>query len=140
MRSRPASARTSVLVVAPQASERLVLRLRRALAVVARDLGDDLDLAVGEAGQVLAVADHVVRVQVVLRVRDEEPDVREQRRRFEVLARPVVETVHRGGRVEELEREASDLPRVVGTLVALLHEVQHARAREVAEVVQRAAA
>ena len=46
-----------------------------ALAVVAGDLGDELDLVVGEARELLGVADHVVRVQVVRRVRDEEPDV-----------------------------------------------------------------
>ena len=102
-----------MLVVGPQPGERLVLGLRRALAVVARDLGDDLDLAVGEAGELLAVADHVVRVQVVLRVRDEEPDVREQRGRLEVLARRFVEPVHRS-RSRRTARARAERPRASG--------------------------
>ncbi len=48
--------------------------------------------------------------------------------------------MYRSGGVEELERQASDLPRVVGALVALLHEVHDTRPRKVAEVVQGAAA
>ena len=54
-RSRPMATRRrgehthELLVIGPQAGEGLVLRLGRALAVVAGDLGDDLDLAVGEA-------------------------------------------------------------------------------------------
>ena len=58
----------------------------RALAVVAGDEGDELDLVVGEAGQPIRVPDDVVRVLVVLAVGHEEPHVREQGAGLEELA------------------------------------------------------
>ena len=87
--------------------ERLELgmrRLRGALAVVARDQRDQFDLVVRETRQ-FAVADDVVRVQVVLAVGDDEADVGQHRCRCEVAARCGGQPVHARGRVEELERE-----------------------------------
>ena len=80
------------LVVGVEGGELGVRRLRLALAVVAGDLGDDLDLEVGQPGQ-LAVADHVVGVQVVLAVGDDEADVGQQGAGLEVLAGRAVEVV-----------------------------------------------
>ena len=73
------------LVVGRQGGEGGVRLLRLALAVVAGDLGDDLDLVVGEPRQ-LGVADHVVGVEVMLAVGDDEADVGQHRSRFEMLA------------------------------------------------------
>ena len=93
-RRMPASVRTRCLVVGVEGGELGVRRLRLALAVVAGDLGDDLDLEVGQPGQ-LAVADHVVGVQVVLAVGDDEADVGQQGAGLEVLAGRAVEVVQR---------------------------------------------
>ncbi len=100
--------------------------------MVAGDLGDDLDLVVGQPGQ-LAVADHVVGVQVVLAVGDDEADVGEQRAGLEVLA---------GGRrrgraaapdgVEQLDGEAGDVGRVRRVVVAAIGELADAAPRHVA--------
>ena len=73
------------LIVGREPAELGMAGLRRALAVIASDLGDDLDLGVGEARQ-FAVADHVVAVQVMLAVRDHQTDVGQQRAGLEVLA------------------------------------------------------
>jgi hypothetical protein len=94
-----------------------VRRLRAALSVVPGDLGDELDLVVGEPGQ-LAVADDVVRVQVVLRVGHHQADVRQHGPRFEVVARPRTEPVHGPQPVEQRDGEPGDLGRVRGIVVA----------------------
>ena len=120
-----------------EAGELRVRRLRLALAVVAGDLGDDLDLQVGQAGE-LAVADHVVGVQVVLAVGDDQADVGQQRTRLEVLPRRGIEAVQRRQRVEQLDGEAGDVRRVRRVVVAPLGELADAAPRHVAEVVQRA--
>ena len=57
-----------------------------ALAVVPRDLGDQFDLTVGEADQLVGVADHVIRVPVVGSVGDEETHVVEQPCRLQQVA------------------------------------------------------
>ena len=87
-----------VLVVGVEAGELAVAGLRRALAVVPGEEGDDLDLVVGQPGEDLAVADHVVRVQVVAAVGDEEADVGQQRARLEVLAGRLPEALQRRAR------------------------------------------
>ena len=105
------------LVLGREATELGVARLRCALAVVAGDLGDDLDLGVGEAGQ-LAVADDVVAVQVVLAVRDDQADVGQQRTGLEVLTGVARQAVQRRGRVEQLQRQRGDVRRVGEVVVA----------------------
>ena len=72
----------------------------------------------------LAVADHVVRVQVVAAVGDEEAHVGQQRAGLEVLAGRLAETVQRGHvrkgdqTVEQLEGQAGDVGGVLGFVVA----------------------
>ena len=126
-----------VLVVGVEGGELGVRRLRLALAVVAGDLGDDLDLEVGQPGQ-LAVADHVVGVQVVLAVGDHQADVGQQGAGLEVLAGRAVEVVQRHQAVEQLDGEAGDVGRVGGVVVAAVGELEDAAPRHVAQVVQAA--
>ena len=107
--------------------------------MVAGDLGDHLDLVVGEAGQ-LGVADHVVGVEVVLAVGDDETDVGEQRPGLEVLAGSGTEAGRSGTRVEQGDGEAGDVDRVGRIVVAALDELMDAAPRHVAEVVDLGAA
>jgi hypothetical protein len=109
-------------------------RLRAALAVVAGDERDHLDLVVREAGE-LAVADHVIGVQVVLAVGDHHADVCEQRCRLEVVTAVVREMVDELRRVVELECEVCDVLGVADVAVASLGELAHAAAGHVTEVV-----
>ena len=99
-RSRPAAPRRRPRTVRWSASSSSAhsgwLGLGCALAVVAGDLGDDLDLLVGEPHQPVRVPDEVVAVLVVLGVGDDQADVGEQRRRLE--QRPGVAAERRGGR------------------------------------------
>ena len=87
-----------VLIVGVEAGELAVAGLGRALAVVPGEEGDDLDLVVGQPGEDLAVADHVVRVQVVAAVGDEQAHVGQQRAGLEVLAGRLPETLQRRAR------------------------------------------
>ena len=88
------------LVVRRQGGERLVGLLRFALAVVAGDLRDHLDLVVGQAGQ-FGVANDVVGVQVVLAVGDDEADVGQHRAGFQEVAGRPTEGAQLGDRVEQ---------------------------------------
>ena len=115
-----------------------MLGLGRALAVVAGHLGDELDLPLGEAGEVLGVADHVVGVQVVPLVGDDQADVGEQGRRLEQLAELVAEAVAVGGLVEEARGRGAAAWRPWPTLVGhQVGQVAHAGGPDVAEVVER---
>jgi hypothetical protein len=125
------------LVVLVERSERSVLQGGLSSPVIAGDLGDDLDLGVGEPAQQLGVPDHVVAVLVVTGVGNEQAHVREQRCRLEQLAFVVAETVTTFEPVEEFERELRHLERVVGILVAHLHQVLDAAATQVREMVER---
>ena len=64
-----------LLIFLLQASELGMLEFGVALAVIAGDLGDQLDFPVGKPGQVLRVADNVAGVVVVLSVGNKEADV-----------------------------------------------------------------
>ncbi len=119
------------LLVAAERGELRMRRLRLALAVVAGDLGDELDLAIGQSGE-LAVADHVVRVQVVLGVGDHEPDVGQQRTRLEVVTLRRAEAVQRLQAVEQFDGEACHLGRVFRIVVAPFEQLAHAATRHVA--------
>ena len=118
-----------------------VLLLGRRLAVVAGHLGDELDLAVGEAGELLGVPDDVVAVLVVARVGDEHADVAQQRRRLEQLARRPGSSSPRAGPSSSKSRSASRAisRECSGCSSVELHEVQHRLAAQVAQVVQRGA-
>ena len=124
-RSRPIATRSipasvdEPLLVAVERGERRMAGFGLALAVVAGHLGDQLDLGVGEADE-LAVADHVVRVQVVLAVGDHQPDVGQQRTRLQVVALGVAEAVQLLQAVEQLDGEAGDVGRVHRVVVAAL--------------------
>src|SRR5207244_7401164 len=89
------------------------------LAVVPGDEGDQLDLAVREAAEQVAVADDVIAVPVVPGVGQEEADVAEQGRRFEVLPGIVAEPVQLRGPVEEVQGEGGDM---LAMLAVLVHE------------------
>ncbi len=102
--------------------------------MVAGDECDQLDLVVGEPGEVLGVPDHVVAVLVVPRVRDGDPNVREERARLEQLALDLVETVQIDGLVEQLEAQMSHVSRVLGVVVHELDQVQHALSTQVVQV------
>ena len=77
--------------------------LRRALAVIARDEGDDLDLLGIEAAQV-AVPDQVMRVLVMAAVADMDADVVQERPEFQPLALARSEAVASGGLIEQRGR------------------------------------
>ena len=91
-----------MLVIRAKRGEFGVLLARARLSVIPGHDGDQFDLVLGEAGQLLAVADHVVRVLVVTGMTDEQPDVVDDRGRFEQLACIVAESVQRAGPVEQL--------------------------------------
>ncbi len=95
--------------------EHLVAILGRRAAVVAGDGGDQLALAVGEAGEI-GVVDEVVAVLVVPVVADEGADVVQQRRGLQERALLVAEPVHLAGLIEERERQPRHL---LGVLLAV---------------------
>ena len=74
---------------------------------------------------------------MVTGVGDEQAHVREQRCRLEQLAFVMAETVTPLEPVEERQRKLRHLERVVGILVAHLHQVLDAAATQVREVVER---
>ena len=84
--------------------ELAVAALGGALAVVAGDLGDELDLVAGETHQVLAVADQIGRVQMVPGVGDGLADVGEQRPGLQIVEGRWGQLVQRSGLVEQLKR------------------------------------
>ena len=141
-RRMAASVRTTSWSSAPRRANSACAGLGRALAVVAGDLGDDLDLVVGEPGELLGVADHVVRVQVVLAVRDEQAHVGQQRApprgtrgspRRARAGRRWRRTARARGRATCAECAGSSSHTSAS-------EVAHAAPGDVAQVVERAAA
>ena len=109
------------------------------LAVVPGDQCDQLDLTVREAAEQVAVADDVVAVPVVPGVGQEEADVAQQGRRFEVLPGIVAEPVQLRGPVEEVEGKGGDVLGMLAVLVHELGELHDAAAPDVGEVVQGSA-
>src|SRR5260370_11035805 len=81
-----------------------VLALRQRAAVVAGEVGDDLDLGRIEAGEA-GVGDQVVGVLVVVAVVDRVADVVQQRGVLEPLALAAAKAVQRGGDGEQAQRE-----------------------------------
>ena len=74
-------------------------------------------------------------------MRDEQPDVGEQRRGLEVLTSRLVEAVHRRGRVEQLRGRAGDVDASArGRSSHCSMRCSTLRAGHVAQVVERAAA
>ena len=104
--------------------------LRRRLAVVARDEGDDLDLLRVEAAQV-AVPDQVVRVLVMAAVADVDADVVQQRPELQPLALARPEAVPPGRLIEQLRGHPRHLTRMLGPVVAALAELLDAAAADV---------
>ena len=110
--------------------EPLVRLLRRRLPMVARDERDDLDLPWLEAAEV-AVLDQVIRMPVMALVADVHADVVQQRAVFEQLAFRVAEFVRAARLVEDAERQARDLLRVLRPVVAALAQFDDAAAADV---------
>ncbi len=125
------------LVIGRQGHELGVGTLGRALAVIPGDLGDELDLTVGESGELIAVADDVVGVLVVRGVGDEQSHVVQQRRRLQQVACGEVETVGLVERIEQRQREIGGGLDVRDVLVEDLGHTQHRLAADVAEVTER---
>src|SRR5581483_9662093 len=103
----------------------VVLAFRRPLPVIARDERDDFDFFGFEAAEV-AVLDQIVRVLVVILVADVNADVVEDPGVLEPLAFAIGEPVERARLIEERQREARDLVRVLRPEVAALGEFEHA--------------
>ena len=112
-----------------------VARLGRALAVVASDEGDELDLGIGEPDE-LGVADDVVRVQVVLGVRDHQADVRQESSSLQQVATRLVEAVDVAAGVEQLDGQTGHVFAVGGVVVAAGRQVAHRSESHVAERVE----
>jgi hypothetical protein len=72
--------------------------------MVPRDEADDLDFVGVEAAQI-TVGDQILRMFVMVLVRDVDADVVQQRRVFEPFALAALEAVDRRGAVEERERQ-----------------------------------
>ena len=104
-----------------------VARARRGLAVEQHGGRHDGDLALVETEHV-GVGDEVGRVQVVVGVRDERPDVVQQGGVLEQLALFGAEPVKAGlaRAVEQLERQAGDVAGVGLVGAAGSHELQDA--------------
>jgi hypothetical protein len=94
------------------------------------DEGNDLNLIRFESPQV-AVLDEVVRVLVVALVADVYTDVVQQRGIFKPLALAIGQPVKTARLIEQSDREAGDLLRVLGPVVAALGELEHAAAPHV---------
>ena len=102
---QPGQHPNGVLIAGAEPGELDMPRLGRALAVVPGDEGDDLDLVVGEADQHVGVADDVVRVLVVSRVGDEQPDIGQQPGGLEQLLVLLAQPVQLARGVEQREGE-----------------------------------
>ncbi len=111
----------------------VVVVLRRGLAVVARDHGEEVHL-VGVEALELGVAHEVVAVLVVAAVLDVLPDVVDQRAEVEHLPFGVAEAVEALRRVEERQREARDVLAVLRGVAVARGGVAHA---PLADVVRR---
>ena len=94
---------------------------RKGLAMIASHAGDDLELALCEALQV-AVENEMIGVLVVLRVIDHVPDVVQQRRGLEQLARIGRHSEPLRQSVEQLRRELGDVLTMPLTRPALPRE------------------
>ena len=137
IRSMPASVRTSAWSSEDSAMNSAWEFFGGALAVIARDLRDELDLTVGEPGELIAVADDVVRVLVVRGVGDEESDVVEQGCGLEQVACREVEAVDLLEGVEERQRQIGGGLDVGDVLVEDLGHPEHRLAADVAEMAER---
>ena len=105
---------------------------RLLLAVIARHVGDEIDLVGIEAPDV-AVADDVRRVHGVLVVADDVADVVEERGVLEQAPRLLAQAVAVGQPVEERERQLGHVARVRPVLAELGEQAQHAAALQVVD-------
>jgi len=98
--------------------------------MIAGNQGDGFNLIRFESPQV-AVLDEVVRVLVMTLVADVYTDVVEQRGVFKPLPLAIGQPVKAARLIEQSDREAGDLLRVLGPVVAPLGKLEHAAAPHV---------
>ena len=98
--------------------------------MIAGNQRDGFDLIRFESPQV-AVLDEVVRVLVMAVVADVSADVVEQRGVFEPLTLAIGQPVKAARLIEQGDREARHLLRVLGPVVAPLGKLEHAAASHV---------
>jgi hypothetical protein len=110
------AAERAVVVVRP---------LRRRLAVVTRDETDDLGFYRLEPAQV-AVLDQVVRVLVVALIADVRADVVQERRKVQPLALAIGQAVDAARLIEDRQREARHLIRMLGPVAAAFGQLDDA--------------
>jgi hypothetical protein len=115
---------------ASEIAEAVVLALGRRLAVIARHERDRLDLMRLEATQI-AVRHQIVRVLVVSLVADMDADVVQDRCILEPFALAIGQPVDRARLIEQSDREARDVLRMLGPVIAAFGELEHAAAPHV---------
>ncbi len=108
----------------------LVRLLRRRLAMIAGDEGDDFDLLRIETAEI-AVLDQVVRVPVMPLVADMHADVVQHGAELEPLSLAIAESVHALRLVENIERQARHLGGVLGPVAAALSKFDDAAAANI---------
>ena len=103
----------------------LVAALGRRLTMVASNQRDGFDFLRIEPAQV-PILDQIVRVFVMALVANVDTDVVEDSRVFEPLALVIGHAVNASRLVEQYRRQARNLLRVLGPVVAALGEFEHA--------------
>ncbi|OLC50148.1 MAG: hypothetical protein AUH43_05870 [Acidobacteria bacterium 13_1_40CM_65_14] len=110
---------------AGQRAETLVPPLRRRLTVIARHERDRFDLLRLEPAEI-AVPDQIAGVFVVALIADVNADVMEDRGELQPLALAIGQTVNRTRLIEQCNREARDLLRMLRPVVAPFGQLVHA--------------
>ena len=108
---------------ASELAEARVLALGRRLPVIPRDERDDVDLLRLEPAQI-AVANQVVRMFVVILIADVHADVVQHRGVLEPFALAIGQAVDAARLIEERQRQACDLVRMLGEEVAALGQLE----------------
>jgi hypothetical protein len=119
----------------PERDEAVVPSLRRGLPVITGDQRDGFDFVGLEAAEI-AVLDEIVRVFVVAFVADVHADVVQDRGIFKPLSLAIGQAVNGAGLIEQADRQARDMLRVLRPVVAALGQLEHAAAADVGVAVR----